>query len=412
MENPTISHSLAHTTPPRRSPPRARVRRLLTVGHSYAVGMNRRLAHEMARAGGGEWEVVAAAPRHFHGRDLRPVHFAPTADEPCRVVPLNAYLTRHVHLFLYGRALKTLLAEGWDKVHCWEEPYIAAGGQVAWWTKPGTALVFRTAQSLNKSYPPPFGRIERYALDRAAGWICSGSLVEQTLGQRAGYQKPHARIPLGVDLRAFQPDPSAGAAVLRALGWAAGPPVIGYLGRFVAEKGLDLLTRALDRVPGEWRALFVGAGPRERRLREWAAGHADRVRVCSDVTHDHVPAYLNAMSVLCAPSQTTPRWKEQFGRMIVEAFAAGVPVIGSDSGEIPFLIGDTGVIVGESDLDGWAVQIARLLADDGRRKELAAAGRHRARREFSWPTVARQHLAFFEQLLGDGANSAHTRRAA
>ena len=380
--------------------PTPRPLRLLTLGHSYTVTVNRRLAHEMARAGSGRWEVTVAAPSHFIGNDLRPVRFAPEPDATAEVVPVSAYLTRRVHLFCYGRQLHRLLRQPWDVIHCWEEPYILAGGQIALWASHRAALVYRTAQSLNKTYPPPFEWVEQFALGRAAGWICSGSLVERNLSARAGYETPHARIPLGVDTDAFRPNAVRGAELLRTLGWdAAGPPVVGYLGRFVPAKGIGLLTRALDAVPGDWRALLVGAGPLERQVREWAARRPDRVRVCTDVTHEQVPAYLNAMSVLCAPSQTTPTWKEQFGRMLVEAFAAGVPVIGSDSGEIPLVIGDTGVVVGERDEAGWTRAIAELLHDPARRAEYARAGLARARDEFSWPVVARQHLTFFERLL-------------
>ncbi len=391
------------TTPLAAAPaaPRAgkRRRRLLSIAHSYVVGMNRRLAHEMARVGGDAWEVTAVAPTYFHGgNDLRPVRLTAADSEPCRLVPVDAYFTRRVHVFLYGRRLRSVLAEGWDVVHCWEEPYILAGGQVAWWTRPGAALVYRTAQSISKTYPPPFRWVERYALRRAAGWICSGSLVAAALGGRPGYDKPMARIPLGVDVHCFRPDPAAGRAVLRKLGWESGPPVVGYLGRFVPDKGLGLLTRALDRLGGDWRALFVGAGPMEAELRAWAARHGDRVRLCTDVTHDHVPAYLNAMTVLCAPSQTMPNWKEQFGRMVVEAFAAGVPFIGSDSGEIPFVVRDTGLVVGEKDEAGWTRAIGDLVASPAQCRELSDRGVQRARDEFAWAAVARQYLDFFERL--------------
>src|SRR5262249_39984199 len=162
-------------------------------------------------------------------------------------------------------------------------------------------LVFRTAQSLNKPYPAPFLWTERYAMSRAAGWICSGSLVAKTLSARRGYDKPMAQIPLGVDVQAFRPDDEAGRTVLRKLRWKRGVPVVGYLGRFVPDKGLDLLTRAVDQLNCDWRAMFVGTGPMEAQLRQWATKHSDRVRLCTDVMHDHVPAYLNAMTVLCGP---------------------------------------------------------------------------------------------------------------
>jgi phosphatidylinositol alpha-1,6-mannosyltransferase len=380
----------------------AKARKLLSIAHSYVVANNRRLAHEMARAGGERWEVTTVAPTVFHGqKDLRSVRLEPCAEDRGLLFALPAYLTCRVHFFVYGFGLRSLLAHGWDMVHCWEEPYILAGGQVAWWTPRRTPLVFRTAQSISKLYPLPFNWIERYAMDKAAGWICSGQLVAETLRKRPGYdQRPMALIPLGVDVADFRPDPAAGEALRRSLGWdQPHPPVIGYLGRFVPDKGLELLTRALDQLATPWRALFVGAGPLEPALRGWAARHGERVRLCTDVSHDQVPRYLNAMHVLCAPSQTTPKWREQFGRMIIEAFACGVPFVGSDSGEIPHVVRDAGVIVGEKDEAGWCRALTELLQDPARRQDLAARGLERARTEYAWPVVARRYLDFFEQVL-------------
>jgi glycosyltransferase involved in cell wall biosynthesis len=381
-----------------------RRRRLLSIAHSYVVAMNRRLAHEMARAGG-DWDVTAIAPTYFHGsRDLRPVTLQLNGPEPCRLEAVPAYLTSRVHVFCYGRRLRSLLREPWDMVHCWEEPYILVGGQVAWWAPKGTPLVYRTAQSMNKTYPIPFCWIERYAMERSAGWICSGQLVARTLGTRAIYdRRPMACIPLGVDVERFRPDAERGGATRRSLGWGEGPPVVGYLGRFVPEKGLELLRTVLEGLRTPWRALFVGGGPGEAILRSWAERHGDRVRVCTDVSHDRVPAYLNAMDVLCAPSQTTTSWKEQFGRMVVEAFASGLPLIGSDSGEIPHVVGEAGVIVGEKDVAGWLRALANLLEDRSRRQELAARGLERARAEFAWPVVARRYLEFFDKILASRA---------
>jgi glycosyltransferase involved in cell wall biosynthesis len=374
-----------------------RRRKLLSLGHSYVVTMNRRLAHELARVDS-DWDVTAAAPRYFQG-DYRPERLQPRADELCRVVPLDAYGTERVHLFVYGPSLRPLLSEGWDLVHCWEEPYILAGGQLAWWAPRKTPLVFRTAQSLDKRYPPPFNWVERFAMSRAAGWICSGRLVAGNLKRRAGYgDLPMAQIPLGVDLAAFRPDPGAGRATRERLGWSAdGPPVVGYIGRFVPEKGLRVLQQALDAVSEPWRALFLGGGSSEGELRAWAQQHGDRVRIAS-VTHDQVPAYLNAMDVVCAPSQTTAHWKEQFGRMVVEAFAAGVAFVGSDSGEIPYVVRDNGLIVGEADVAGWTRAISELLGDPARRRELGARGLDRASAEFAWPAVARRYIEFFDGI--------------
>src|SRR5262245_18578259 len=381
-------------------------RRLLSVGHSYVVGANRALAHAIHREGRGRWEVRVVAPAYFHGtNDLRPVAFSPRPGEPCPVEAVPAYLTRYVHVFAYSWArLRRALRGPWDVVHAWEEPYILAGAELAASAPKAARFVFRTAQSLNKWYPPPFNLFERYTLRRAAGWICSGRLVAENLGRRSGYAaRPMACIPLGVDTSAFRPDPEAGVMVRRTLGWAEpGPPVVGYLGRFSREKGVWVLTAALDALKTPWRALFVGGGKLEGELRAWAARYPDgRVRVCSDVTHDRVPPYLCAMDVLAAPSQTTRRWKEQFGRMLIEGMACGVPVAGSDSGEIPFVVQGVGEVVSEADVAAWTRVIGGLLDSPARRAEMGKLGRERAVTAFDWPVIGRQHIAFFDRLLDE-----------
>src|SRR5262249_40677746 len=93
--------------PPLRNAPlsvvRTTPRRLLSIGHSYVVGGNRQLAHAIQRVARGRWEVQVAAPSYFHGsNDLRPVSFAPVAEESCPVTPIPAYLTRFVHLFAFN----------------------------------------------------------------------------------------------------------------------------------------------------------------------------------------------------------------------------------------------------------------------------------------------------------------------
>jgi len=79
--------------------------------------------------------------------------------------------------------------------------------------------------------------------------------------------------------------------------------------------------------------------------------------------------------------------------------ACGIPVIGSDSGEIPYVIKDAGVVVGEKDELGWVRTISELLESPSLRQELAAKGLERARSVYAWPIVARQHLEFFTEIL-------------
>jgi glycosyltransferase involved in cell wall biosynthesis len=378
-----------------------RARRLVSISHSYVVTLNRRLANEMARVGAGRWEVTAVAPRFFHG-DLSSIELQREPDEASRVEEVRALFSRSAHVFVYGPELREQLTRGADLIHSWEEPYVFAGAEVALLTPRRVPLVFSTAQNLFKRYPPPFAQLERLVVARSAGWVAFGETVRQNLLARPGYaQRPARYIPMGVDVELFQPDRAAGADFLRELGWEAqGAPVVGYLGRFVPEKGVELLRKVLERLTTPWRALFVGGGPLEASLRAWGERQGDRVRVVTGVPHARVPRALNAMDVLCAPSQTTPRWKEQFGRMLAEGFACGVPVVTSDSGEIPHTAGDAGRVLPEADVEAWTAALAELLESPDRRRELSARGRERAVTRFAWPVVAREHLDFFESVLG------------
>ena len=383
-----------------------RKKRLLTVGHSYVVALNRRLAHEIGTSSAGQWEVTAAAPASFPG-DLRRIKLEEQDDERCSVEPVRMYFARSPHMMTYSSRLRHVLRQPWDLVHAWEEPFVFAGGQIAYHTPQQVPFVFSTFQNINKKYPLPFSWIERYTVHRASGWIAFGKTVEAALRQSEMYcARPHRIITPGVDIDQFRPDKSSGAAVKQSLGWSDnGPAVIGYMGRFVADKGIDFLLGILDRLNAPWRALFVGGGPLEGRLRIWAAQQSDRVRICTSVEHSDVPAYLNAMDVMCAPSQTTATWREQFGRMLVEAFACGVPVLGSDSGEIPHVIEDAGVVLDESDPDPWIDTIHDLLESPTQREALSAAGRERAVRKFAWRVVALKHLAFFDEILQSNRSS-------
>ncbi len=373
--------------------------KVLTIGHSYVVGANQAVARAIARRSG--IALTLAAPT-FHYGDLRRLRLDKYADPHYRIVPLRTRFTHVNHIFFYeSHALNRLIRNsGFDVVHAWEEPYTVAGYQVARAVRRTKAkFFFRTAQSLVKRYPWPFGVFERKTLERADGWIAGGNLVYRAMEQK-GFDTSHARvITLGVDMNHFRPLlPDMKTAVLRELGLDG--PVICFLGRLVRDKGLDILMEALERVTGRWSLLALGSGPYEEKLASWADRHGFTARVrVKLVSHEGVARYLGAADLLVAPSRTMPNWKEQFGRMIIEAFACRVPVIGSDSGEIPFVIGDAGLIVPEKDVERWAQSIEMLLEDESRRRELAVRGYERCLERYDIERVADQYVEYFSELM-------------
>jgi glycosyltransferase involved in cell wall biosynthesis len=373
---------------------------VLTIGHSYVVAENRALVREVARDS--QLEITVAAPavvRSGLGRiELQPE----PSDSNLKLKPLTARLTQWTQIFAYdNRALRTLIGNGdFDVVHAWEEPYIYAGYQIARaMAISDAAFCFRTAQNIDKRYPLPFSHFERATLNRAQGWIAGGKLVFESR-VRHGYPEERGRImTLAVDLNAFKPlAPDRKQTVAREIGLA--PPIVAYVGRLTRAKGIDLVMRAMDAVGSSipWSLLVMGAGPMEAELRKWAAarGWSDRVQIRL-VPHRDVPAYLGAAEILIAPSQTGPRWREQFGRMVIEAFACGIPVLGSDSGEIPYVIGDAGKTLPENDAAAWAQAIVEVLGSAEMRADMARRGFERVK-PYSVAAVAEQYSAYYRNL--------------
>ena len=109
------------------------------------------------------------------------------------------------------------------------------------------------------------------------------------------------------------------------------------------------------------------------------------VRVLNELRHDQMAAGYAQIDVLVLPSRTTSTWKEQFGRVVIEALWCGVPVVGSDSGEIPWLIELTGggLTFPEGDRDKLAERLGELRAEPTVRRELAERGRRAVEGLFS-----------------------------
>jgi phosphatidyl-myo-inositol dimannoside synthase len=244
-------------------------------------------------------------------------------------------------------------------------------------------------------------------LARAQGWIAGASLVHEAMLKK-GFPKSKGRVlNLAVDATEFQPlSTAARASVLEELGLQ--PPVIGFIGRLTQAKGLDVLMQAMEQVGGArpWSLLLLGSGEYQKKLEEWSDrnGWSGRIKIRL-VKHGDMPRYVGCMDMLAAPSQTMKNWREQFGRMIIEAFACGVPVIGSDSGEIPFVIGDAGRVVAEADVAGWAEAIGQLLDSPEERDNLIRRGLARAPR-YSVATIAQQYAEYYRWLAGQSLETA------
>jgi glycosyltransferase involved in cell wall biosynthesis len=241
-----------------------------------------------------------------------------------------------------------------------------------------------------RTYPPPFRLGERWVL-RHVDYALVGTESAAAVWRSKGYSGRLAVIPqFGVDPEIFFPKKKSGAGVC-----------ISYIGRLVHDKGVDLLLRALASLDDGWHLEIVGGGPEEDQLRALAGelGLAEKVTFRGQVPSLEMPAHYQKVDILVIPSRTLPNWKEQFGRVIVEAMASGVAVIGSDSGAIPDVIGDAGLVFHEDDAADLRQKLRHLVNDPAARQSLAEKGRARVLESFTQQQVAEQTVAVYREMV-------------
>jgi glycosyltransferase involved in cell wall biosynthesis len=322
-----------------------------------------------------------------------------TTDDLFPVRTARTYLSKHIQLFAYDpRPIMAALREHKpDLVDVSHEPYSVACAEtlaLCNWFAPQVPIVMHTNQNIFRNYPPPFNWLERRALKRiSAAYACSETVREVLRAK--GFRKPAPVITYGVDTESFRPQATAKNVSDRGL-------TIGFVGRMLPGKGLNVLAEALAKLGTRpWQLLVVGDGSErpefEQRLA--ASGLLNRAQFTGAIRFDLVPEYFRSLDMLVIPTQTTKRIREQFGRVIVEAMASGIPVIGSTCGAIPEVIGDAGLVFPEGDADALAAALQRLLSDSELRARLALAGRKRVEQHYSWERVADQTYELFRQVL-------------
>jgi glycosyltransferase involved in cell wall biosynthesis len=340
-------------------------------------------------------EVVTTTRWREAGVDVDAVE-----DDLFPVIMARPLFSKHIQLFAYDprpiiSALRRHRPHLIDLNH---EPFSIACAEILTlckWFAPRAVVTMQTCQNIFHKYPPPFNWLERRALKRvAAANICSETVRDVLTAK--GFTKPAAIVPFGVDTSAFLP-----RSVARDVNQ---PPTIGFVGRMLPGKGLTILGKALALLAAEnWKALVIGDGPERQEFESTLRAHGllDRARLTGAISFDQVPALYHEMDLLVVPTETTDRIREQFGRVIVEAMASGLPVIGSTCGAIPEVIADAGLVFTEGDPAALADAIKRMLADSALRERCAIQGKARVQENYSWDVVASKTYEFFRQALFD-----------
>ena len=368
--------------------------RVLMLSKACVVGMYQKKLEELARFPDIELHLVVP-PYWRQGRRILALEEAYTSGYELHVLPM--VFNGHFHLHFYRGLGRLFHRVSPHIVHIDEEPYNLATFQAMRIAQQnGATALFFTWQNLLRRYPFPFGFFERYNLTHAACAIAGNQEAENVLRAK-GYEGPVYLLPqFGVDpdvYRKQRPSPRQDATF-----------VIGYVGRLVEEKGVQVLLRAVAGLDGQWTLHLIGDGPYRATLQGLCTqlGIEQRVLFKPWGPSAEMPRRLNALDVLVLPSLTRRNWKEQFGRALVEAMACEVPVVGSSSGEIPNVIADAGLIFPEGNAGELREALSKLMSDPGLRIELGRRGRARVLEHYTQKRIAADTHAIYLQLLGEG----------
>jgi glycosyltransferase involved in cell wall biosynthesis len=351
-------------------------------------------------------ELMVVAPRtlnqlNYAGQsDVADTSEAGYRLEVCGFAPAKA----HRGLYDPVRLLRLIRHYQPDIIHTQGEPEALSSMEVC--LVRGTvasrsALVFSSWANINAyliGWPYRIGALYtksyEFVLRHAQAATTYNAVAEDVL-RTNGFQGYVKTIPWGVDGNAFQRLTSQD--LRQRLGIDGFN--VGYVGRMESSKGVATLIRAISEAHVECTLLLIGEGPARAGWEGLARQLGVRTYWAGPVNSASMPAYLNCLDVLVLPSETTKYWAEQFGKVLIEAMACEVPVVGSDSGEIPSVIGDAGHVFREKNSADLGAILKRLEIDKDHRLECGHRGRSRAMRVYSWETVAKQTVAFYRDLL-------------
>ena len=369
--------------------------RVLMLSKACIVGIYQPKLEAIARRGVDL--TVLTPPEWRDERGVQRLERSFTTGYKLRAIPIR--LNGNFHLHHYPTLAREIADLQPQIVHIDEEAYNLATWQALWLARrAGARSLFFSWQNIARRYPPPFSWGERWALRRVDFAIAGVEDAADVLRAK-GYRGRLAVIPqFGTSEALFAPLETRPQRHF----------TIGYIGRIVPEKGIDILLRAAARMGGDWRMRLVGGGSARDATQSLATALRmdDRVTFVGQLPSAELPAEYHKIDVLVLPSLTRPNWKEQFGRVLVEAMASGIPVIGSDSGAIPGVIGAAGRIVPEGDVEALARALAELRDQPSLRRELSEQGRARFLAHFTHEQVAESTVAVYHEIIATSSSAA------
>jgi phosphatidylinositol alpha-mannosyltransferase len=289
------------------------------------------------------------------------------------------------------------LREGhFDVVHVHDPAPPSIGLLVCMIAKGPIVATFHAA-TIRSKWLAAWGPVIRPWLEKISGRIAVSDFARRVQVEHLGGDA--VIIPNGVHVAAFAEGPTLPGHTRGVDG-----PTIGFLGRYdEPRKGLPVLLEALRAVvrqhPGA-QLLIAGRGDRDEVYEQLGDDLRPHVSLLGELSEEDKGAFLRSVDVYCAPNLLG----ESFGIILIEALAAGAPIVASDLDAFAQVLQDgaAGVLVRRGDARALARALGDLLADPGRRAQLSATGRQAAA-AYDWSVIARRILDVYETVVLPGA---------
>ncbi|MDD3628146.1 MAG: glycosyltransferase family 4 protein [bacterium] len=362
--------------------------KILFVKHDGVLKSNRRYLEILSERT--DWEIHLISPEYWYEPSFRKKFYFESSDDSIIKHPVKSFFARHPIFFKYNsKQLTNEIKEiNPEVVFISNDPYAISAYQAIKGLRDKKIIIYGI-QNIKKYIPFPFSSIYRHNL-KYCDYFLGCNTATLKINQDWGFKGPVDYLPIGIDREHFKKKTNYSLPDI---------PRIGFVGRVEEIKGIKYLIRALNILEFKVKLTVIGEGSQLNWIKENVNKNKIELIIKSFVSHNKMPEeYLN-LDLLIVPSITIWRWKEQFGRVLVEAMASGVPVIGSDSGAIPDVLGDAGIIVKERNAEDINRAIKLIVNDEDLRIKLIKKGFMRVEKYFFWESVADKVINVIEKTM-------------
>lgn len=371
--------------------------RTLFVSHTYVVGINQGKLSAIATTN--QAEVALLVPGRWKARGWQKLYYLESTYSNINYYPAQVLLGGIGGGYFYFpfTPLQVIKKFKPDILQVEQEAFSLCALEMAICSRlTGIPLVLFVWENQERNLSFPRNWMCQFVLNTAKLIIAGNQDGKQEL-RRLGYTGAIEVMPqMGVDTKTFSPQLRSNKD---------NPEFsIGYMGRMVHHKGLDVLFEAVKHLRDKgynFHVSLCGSGKDEAKLKKLA--HKDNLETVINwkgkVPHAEVPQEMGKFDVLVLPSRSVKEWKEQFGHILIEAMAMGIPVVGSNCGEIPHVIGREDLVFPEEKAMDLADIIEKMMLEPDYCQEVSEYGKLRVEELYTHERIAQRLVQQWFKVL-------------